>query len=382
MGKFGVFRSVELQFWAKRKDILHFLAKRFAYIKKMLYLYTRYDLPRFPLDQRTRGGLRVFIHIGACMKYQKRPTSIAEQIARLERRGLIFDDKRLAAEYLNNISYYRLRAYTYPFQENDDPSLDHQFIREDITFQDIIDLYVFDRRLRSLVFNELEKVEVAVRTKLSQVYSESTGNSHWYEDKALFDSAVFATNMYGETQYDDISDDIREDVDRSNEDFIKHYYAKYDEPDLPPSWMTMEVISFGTLSKLYKYLKTSSDKKAVANAFGISNVNLFANWLHAFSGLRNCCAHHSRIWNRRFFVHVKMPYNTSYPFMLRADAENVKQNKLFALLTALKYIVDIISPNNDFKSNLQELLSERHKLLSLKEMGFPSNWETLPVWKH
>lgn len=68
--------------------------------------------------------------------------------------------------------------------------------------------------------------------------------------------------------------------------------------------------------------------------------------------------------------------------MLRADAENVKQNKLFALLTALKYIVDIISPNNDFKSNLQELLSERHKLLSLKEMGFPSNWETLPVWKH
>lgn len=184
--------------------------------------------------------------------------------------------------------------------------------------------------------------------------------------------------MYGETQYDDISDDIREDVDR----IIKHYYAKYDEPDMPPSWMTMEVISFGTLSKLYKYLKTSSDKKAVANAFGISNVDLFANWLHAFSGLRNCCAHHSRIWNRRFFVHVKMPYNTSYPFMLRADAENVKQNKLFALLTALKYIVDIISPNNDFKSNLQELLSERHKLLSLKEMGFPSNWETLPVWKH
>ena len=348
----------------------------------MLYLCTRYDLPRFPLDQRTRGGLRVFIPIGACMKYQKQPTSIAEQIARLERRGLNFDDKRLAAEYLNNISYYRLRAYTYPFQENDDPSLDHQFIREDITFQDIIDLYVFDRRLRSLVFNELEKVEVAVRTKLSQVYSESTGNSHWYEDKALFDSAVFATNMYGETQYDDISDDIREDVDRSNEDFIKHYYAKYDEPDMPPSWMTMEVISFGTLSKLYKYLKTSSDKKAVANAFGISNVDLFANWLHAFSGLRNCCAHHSRIWNRRFFVHVKMPYNTSYPFMLRADAENVKQNKLFALLTALKYIVDIISPNNDFKSNLQELLSERHKLLSLKEMGFPSNWETLPVWKH
>jgi len=116
------------------------------------------------------------------MKYQKQPLSIAEQIAKLEGRGLQFEDKNLAAKYLSNISYYRLRAYTYPFQDNDDPCMDHQFIRENITFQDIIDLYVFDRRLRSLVFNELEKVEVAVRTKLSQIYSESTKNSLWYAE--------------------------------------------------------------------------------------------------------------------------------------------------------------------------------------------------------
>ena len=160
------------------------------------------------------------------MKYQKQPLSIAEQIAKLEGRGLQFDDKDLAAKYLSNISYYRLRAYTYPFQENDDPCMDHQFIREDVTFQDIIDLYVFDRRLRSLVFNELEKVEVAVRTKLSQIYSESTKNSHWYEDPDLFDSAVFKKDRDGETFFDDIEDDIRADVDRSNEDFIKpHCYA-------------------------------------------------------------------------------------------------------------------------------------------------------------
>lgn len=316
------------------------------------------------------------------MKYQKRPLSIEEQIAKLEGRGLQFDDKDLAAKYLSNISYYRLRAYTYPFQNNDDSCMDHQFIREDITFQDIIDLYVFDRRLRSLVFNELEKVEVAVRTKLSQIYSESTKNSHWYEDPDLFDAAVFKTDKDGETFFDDIEDDIRADVDRSNEDFIKHYYQKYEEPDMPPSWMSMEVISFGTLSKLYKALKTSSEKKAVANAFGIANVELFANWLHGFSGLRNCCAHHSRIWNRRFFVRLMMPYNTTYPFMSRTDAETLKQNKLFALLTALKYIVDIISPDNNFKKNLLQLLSEHHSLLSLREMGFPKEWQTLPVWKN
>lgn len=315
------------------------------------------------------------------MKYQKHPISIAEQIAKLEARGLNFDDKQLAAKYLGNISYYRLRAYTYPYQNNVDPDSDHHFMRDDITFQDIIDLYVFDRRLRSLIFNELEKVEVAVRTKLSQIYSESTGDSHWYEDKSLYDSAAFAIQMYGDTLFDDISDDIVGDVDRSNEDFIKHYYNKYNEPDMPPSWMTMEVISFGTLSRLYKLLKTSNEKKAIANAFGIANVELFANWLHAFSGLRNCCAHHSRIWNRRFMVHIKMPYNTTYSFMSKADAVDIKQNKLFALLTALKYIVDIISPDNNFKNNLLHLLADNHRLLSLKEMGFPDNWKRLPVWQ-
>lgn len=172
------------------------------------------------------------------MKYQKQPLSIVEQINKLEGRGLIFKDKNLAAEYLNNISYYRLRAYTYPFQENDDPSMDHQFIRENISFQDIIDLYVFDRRLRSLVFNELEKVEVAVRTKLSQIYSENTKDSHWYENADLFDPAVFKTDGNRDTFFNSIENDIRADVERSNEDFIKHYHAKYNEPNMPPSWMT------------------------------------------------------------------------------------------------------------------------------------------------
>ena len=240
---------------------------------------------------------------------------------------------------------------------------------------------MFDRRLRSLVFNELEKVEVAVRTKLSQVYSESTNNSHWYEDRTLFDSAVFKTDWSRTTTFNKLEEDIWNDVHRSNEDFIKHYYDKYDEPDMPPSWMTMEVISFGTLSKLYKALKTSPEKKAIANAFGIANADLFANWLHAFSGLRNCCAHHSRIWNRRFFVRLMMPYNTTYPFIPKSEADILKQNKLFALLSALKYIVDIVSPDNNFKVNLLRLLSEPHNLLTYKEMGFPSNWQELPVWK-
>ena len=316
------------------------------------------------------------------MKYQKHPLSIAEQIAKLEERGLLFENKEVAKNYLGNISYYRLRAYTYPFQDNTNLELDHQFIRDDISFKDIIDLYIFDRRLRALVFNELEKVEVAVRTKLSQVYSEYTKDSHWYEDTNWYDPATLIPRETSTcSDFDKISQDIYNDVSRSGEDFIKHFYNKYDSPDMPPSWMTMEVVSFGTLSWLYRLLKNNDLKKEVAKAFGIPNVDVFANWLHAFSGLRNCCAHHSRIWNRRFAVKIKMPYNTTYPFFSRRDeAEKIKQNKLFAVLSALKYIVDIISPKNSFKQNLLTLLQEPHKLLSFREMGFPQNWQQLPVW--
>ena len=79
--------------------------------------------------------------------------------------------------------------------------------------------YVFDRRLRNLVFNEMEKIEVAVRTELSSVYSLSTKDAFWYNNKSLFE-----TN----DAFQKVMKDIESDVNRSNEDFIKHYRKKYD----------------------------------------------------------------------------------------------------------------------------------------------------------
>lgn len=211
-----------------------------------MYIYTQYDLPRFPFEQRTRGGLRVFIP----MEYSKKPLSLLDQIDKLTSRGLIIDNRELTNRYLSNISYYRLRAYTYPFQNNED-GYDHEFIRKDIHFSDIIDLYCFDRRLRTLIFNAIEKIEVAVRTKIIQIYSETTGDSNWYEDESLFKDDSFWMNEKNEStgrierkevfQYNVLMDDISHEVKRSNEDFIKHYFDKYSEPKNPPAWMTLEV---------------------------------------------------------------------------------------------------------------------------------------------
>ena len=180
------------------------------------------------------------------MDYKKCPLSLPEQVEKLKNRGLRVDDEQLAVRYLSNIGFYRLRAYTYPFQDNLNPAVDHQFTKDDIHFADIVDLYCFDRRLRSLMFNAIEKIEVAVRTKMVQIYSEATDNSNWFNDQSQYKPiAISDRNGQLTTAYTLMIKDIEGEVRRSNEDFIKHYYAKYDNPPLPPAWMTLEVLMAG-----------------------------------------------------------------------------------------------------------------------------------------
>lgn len=314
--------------------------------------------------------------------YTKKPLSIDLQVSKLKDRGLIIDDENLAGGYLSNISYYRLRAYTFPFQDNTNPDADHVFTKKDIRFKDIIDLYCFDRRLRSLIFNAIEKIEVAIRAKIVQIYSEYTNNSHWFEDESLFKDNSYWEKGEEVFLYDNLMDDISHEIDRSNEDFIKHYKSKYNDPEMPPAWMTLEVISFGTLSRLYELLIKDANKKTVAKLFGLNKIDILENWMHALSNLRNCCAHHSRVWNRRFIVSITLPTNADFPFIDRESIPTIKRNKLFAYLCCIKYILDIISPNNDFHKNLKVLIEDGGMLLSLKDMGFPDNWKYLGVWKN
>ena len=121
------------------------------------------------------------------MKYLKTPISISEQIEKLKDRGLSFLDEKKAANYLSNISYYRLRAYTYPFQDNDNP--DHPFVQK-IDFEDIIELYVFDRRLRLLIFNAIEKIEIALRTQIIYHFSLAYG-AYWHLKPELCNNALY-----------------------------------------------------------------------------------------------------------------------------------------------------------------------------------------------
>ena len=297
------------------------------------------------------------------MKYTKPSLSITEQISRLKERGLKFKDEEKSGHYLSNISYYRLRAYTYPFQDNANP--EHPFVK-DIFFEDIIELYVFDRRLRLLVFNAIEKIEIALRTKIVYEFSLNHG-SHWHEEASMYRNNYFF-NKNINTLY--------EEVDRSSETFIEHYKEKYASPAYPPAWMSLEVVSMGLLSKMYGNLKKGDEKKKVAKEFGLPNPIILESWMHALASLRNICAHHSRLWNRRFTIVPKIPYNTSHQFI---NNTKIYDNKLYAQLSCINYISRIISPDSSFVTELKELL-DTCSLVECKEMGFPDDWIDEPIW--
>lgn len=298
------------------------------------------------------------------MNYTKPALDLQQQIDKLKQRGLSILDEPRAAHYLSNISFYRLRAYTYPFQDNSDPN--HPFIKP-VSFDEIISLYVFDRRLRLLLFNALEKIEISFRTKLVYEFSQNNG-SHWYENPGMYRNAYrFNTDI----------NQLYEEIRRSNETFIGHYFSNYTNPINPPAWMSLEVASIGLLSKLFINLKKGSEKIKVTNQFGLTKPEILESWIHSLTTLRNICAHHGRLWNRRFIIQPTMPYNTKYQFIKN---RNIHTNKLYALLCCINYILNIISPNNSFKPELRQLIQSCH-LVDLHEMGFPKDWENDPFWQ-
>ena len=299
------------------------------------------------------------------MKYNKPAVRFENQIAKLKARQLLFFNETQAKETLSRISFYRLRAYTYPFQDNANPN--HPFVVP-IHFETILKLYNFDSRLRLLVFGALEKIEVAFRTQMIYQFSIKHG-PHWHIDKARY---------YNKDLAEKHLERLRREVSRSQEIFIKHYQEKYTSPKEPPCWMGLEVASLGTLSQLYSNTINSDEKKAVSKSFGINNLQIFQNWLHCCSNLRNICAHHGRLWNRRL-TQPSLPENTPFTFLNQATIKRIYKNKLYATLCCVKYLLDRIDPDNDFHIQLKKGM-DSCPLQQEKEMGFPANWQEVQLW--
>ena len=223
--------------------------------------------------------------------YPKQIQTFANQIGILKQRGMTFADEAAAEAWLHRVSYYRMSGYWYPLLAD---RVNHTF-KPGATFEQAVSLYEFDSRLRELVFRNIGRIEVAVRTQMAYVMSMAKGGT-WFADASLFNNTA---------QHAKTLQSIADEYHRSDEQFVRAFKRKYSDP-LPPSWMTLEVTSFGTMSILYQYLKPGISKREVAAVFGVSDT-VFASWLHTLVYVRNICAHHARLWNRTLGVRPLMP---------------------------------------------------------------------------
>lgn len=151
--------------------------------------------------------------------------------------------------------------------------------------------------------------------------------------------------------------------------FIQHYYDTYDTPDMPPCWMVFESISFGTISVAFKNL-AHPEYEAICKRFGLPHP-ILSSWLHSISYIRNVCAHHSRLWNRRC---------TIKPIIANAYRQDLTPNHtVYAQLVVMQILLGTIAPDNHWAKKVADLLSE-HPNIDQSAMGFPPDWQQRKIW--
>lgn len=315
------------------------------------------------------------------VKYTKPALKFDEQIALLKSRGLVIEDEQRAIRHLSNVSYYRMSAYMLPFKKMDDEGNVLDQFKEGTTWDNVYDLYKFDRKLRLLIFDAIERIEIALRTQVIHQLSHKYG-SHWQTKKNIF-KPTYTDPRTGKqvNVYNVIKKHINLELQKNDTIFIQHYKAKYDSPKSPPSWMSVELLYFSELSKICQGLSKRADRTELAKAFGIMDEKIFCSWLHTLNYIRNICAHHARLWNIKVDVIPKKYYNkTSKIWLTNDEVDKVQSSRLFYTLCIILYLLQTVNPRTKFKQHFYNLI-DKYPIVETGYMGFPEGWKELYLWK-
>lgn len=300
--------------------------------------------------------------MGCLMRYEKGHLSFEAQADLLISRGLSAD-RSLLISRLENVNYYRLSGYLYPYRLSDNT------FKPGTTLERVWRHYTFDRRFRLIVMDAIERVEVSVRTRLIYELSAVSGAFGYAEHKALpnLTAAEYARWM----------EEISKEVNRSRETFVEHFKAKYgDTHACLPLWEAGEIMPFGFTLTMYRGV-SEGVKKRIAAYYLIPD-EVLSSWLRTLNVIRNICAHHGRLWNRELGVKPFIPRRAKYQQWHEPVA--IPRNRIFGVLTILRYLLMITAPQSKRESRLLTLLNE-YPEISRWSMGFPDNWKESRLWK-
>ena len=280
-------------------------------------------------------------------KEHQPPMTVDEQIINLRENGLIIKDEDYARSFLNDVSYFRLiKAYSLGLKERNGNYHDN------VCFEDIVNLYLFNSLFRQLLFVEIEKVEVNLRCRLSNYFCDKYGVLGYEQ----IDNFAISSETY--TAF---FDEIQKELTRNaRSPFVRNFQENYIDGKIP-LYALAELLSFGTLSKFYKNMK-NEDKKAVSKMYGIG-YTYFESWIESIAYVRNVCAHYGRLYNNRL---VKTP-------MMYKQYSKIGNNRIFATLLTLKHILPNDGKWCNFVQNVEALI-EKYPSVNLHLLGFPQEW--------
>ena len=314
--------------------------------------------------------------------YTKPYLAIPDQIELLKSRGMTVDDRAKAEEYLQRIGYYRLSAYWHPMRKRDsktDAVLDE--FQPGTTFKEATDLYTFDGRLRLIMLDALERIEVALRTEVALTLGARNPKAH-RDLKYLGPGFARPKEPDGPTKHCEWLQKLDKRFRESKDEFAQHFRLKY-PTDHMPVWIAVELMDFGPLSHLVSGL-TFSDQEKIGASFGGIAPKQLTSWAHSLSFTRNVCAHHSRLWNKPLVFQPaigdhkgRVPHELAH--VLRAPGRNTR---LYAVATIARFMLRQANPRTAWRERFVAHLATfpSSPRLSLSSAGFPCGWDREAIW--
>lgn len=292
--------------------------------------------------------------------YTKPPLTWDEQLNLLAQRGMVIDNPDRARVAVAHSNYYRLAAYWLPFEAD---HATHRF-QAGVKLDQVVNLYDFDRKLRLLMLEGFECIEVSVRSQFAYHFSHAHGAHAHLQSQFAKNSQHWANNVAK----------WREEVERSDETFIRHLRSKYPEA-LPPLWAACEVMSFGLLSRWYNNLAAMTVRTAIARTYQLDEATL-GSWLHHLTLVRNVCAHHGRLWNREFTVTPMAPRHK--PPGLAAQWAHGSR-RLYNAISLVAYMQQVARPGSDWTARIVQCLTQHD--VTPADLGFPAGWQSFELWR-
>lgn len=264
----------------------------------------------------------------------------------LKNRGLIINDRLYALSILKRISYYRLSAYSLSLRKNDT-------FYNNVTFENIVELYKFDEEFRQLILNYSSIIEISFRNHIAHYHSEKYGPLGYLD-----------SNNFEDTQSHSVFINKLEDaIDRSDDVFVYHH--KTDKGCVFPFWVAIESSTFGELSKCFKNLH-SEDKTKISKTYIGRSRKYVENWLQCCTYVRNIAAHGGRFYNRKL---------KSCPVKLSKSIKtSIDNTSPFAFVIALYNLLETDDSKESLVNGI-EMIIAKYPFANIKHLGFPQDWK-------